>query len=290
MTGAFHGDPAVKQDLRARLAGHLAAGTLHFGQTHWDGTSGSALGVSVQGTDVDAYAQAFGYPLPLVGLLDPLGVMIQGAEQRDAFTLGWIDRVAPGADLARVPVQLMVHMLETIDTHAAVDPLKAQAIALHRRDKDGGSVTRAEWSALRQAVADDHHAGEHDRRSGEDDRMLQASLALLDAAAWPAARGYTPLTTVFDRCVDLIGLEPDPDWSDADEAQRDAFFTAMEKELQPRIEAGETLDFMAIFMEREPELMQRTEAYGDRFQARISQTAQAVADTCLACFGQAPGR
>ena len=69
MTGAFGGNPAIKAALLTRLENHIANGTLRFGGTVWDGSGGSALGVSTEGGDSADYASRFGYPLPMDAIL-----------------------------------------------------------------------------------------------------------------------------------------------------------------------------------------------------------------------------
>lgn len=67
MIRAFHGDPAIRSDVIARLERHADAGTLSFGASHWDGTSGTPLGVAAESAATEDYAARFGYPLALAG-------------------------------------------------------------------------------------------------------------------------------------------------------------------------------------------------------------------------------
>lgn len=283
MTAAFHGDPAVKQDVRNRVARHIAAGTLAIGDTSWDGTGGSPLGVSVEATDVDAYADAFGYPLPLAGLLDPLTAMMGMGDTTNAFVLEWIDAVAPGADLAPLPSRLMRYMIETARTDSGCDLLKQQLVTLHGRDSAEAPVGRTEWAAVRTDIA-------RARETSSDDPLRSGTLSLLDAACWPAGRGYTPLSATLSACIDLVVQMPDPEWTDADDAASNTFFMAMEQELQPRIEAGEDLDFTAICKQRDPGIYARYEAFSARYLGRIRDRAVPIGAACLAEMRAASAR
>lgn len=277
---AFHGDPALKRDVQARLARHIAAGTLLLGDTRWDGTSGSPVGVAVEAADADAYSAAFGYPLPLVGLLDPLTEMLGDQSGSFAFVIDWVDAVEPGAGLAHVPTRVMLHMLETAETDSAVGPLKQALLELHQRDLGNETPTRAEWSALRNSISKAQEA------AGDDYGQL-AHLTVLDAASWPAARGHTPLSATFGACLNLVAMQPDPDWGDADNQRCDTFFMAMEAELSPLIQANEDIDFNAIASEREPDLMRRYAAYSDRYHARMGDRASSIATACIDYLRQA---
>ncbi|WP_076070590.1 hypothetical protein [Sphingomonas montana] len=274
MITAFHGDPAVKQTLGDRVARHIADGTLVIGNTYWDGVSGSPLGVSVEGTDVEAYVATFGYPLPLAGMLDPLTAMMGMGNAANAFVRDWVDVVAPGADLSPVSAKLMRHMVETAQTDTRGEMLKQKVVALHSRDSAEAPVGRAEWSAVRNEIS-------VARDTASDDSLLTGTLALLDAACWPAGRGYTPLSATLSACIDLVTQIPDPEWTEADNKRSDTFFMAMEQELQPRMAAGEDLDFTAICKEREPEIYARYEAFSARYLGRIRNRASDIATRCL---------
>lgn len=275
MTSAFHGDPLIKQTLRDRVARHIADGKLMIGNSYWDGASGSPLGVSVAGTDVDAYADAFGYPLPLAGLLDPITAMMGPGDATNAFVIDWIDAVAPGADLSVLPAPLMRYMLETAQTDARCASLKRDVVALHARDTSEAPVARADWATVRADIAQAREA------APTDDPLLVGTLILLDAACWPAARGYTPLSATLSACIDLVVQTPDPEWTDADNDRTNRFFMAMQEELRPRIDAGEDLDFTAICTAREPELYARYEAYSSRYLGRIRDRAVDIGRVCL---------
>lgn len=277
---AFQGNPAIKRDLQARLLRHIAAETLLLGDTRWDGRSGSPVGVSVEAADANAYSEAFGYPLPLAGLLDPLSEMLGDQGGSFAFVLEWVDAVEPGSDLANVPICVMLHMLETAETGSAAAPLKHALLDLHQRELGNEPPTRGEWSTLRHAIATAQEAA-------GDDHVQRANLAVLDAASWPAARGYTPLSATFGACLNLVAMQQDPDWGDADNQRCDTFFMAMEAELSPRMQAGEDIDFTAVALEREPDLMRRYAAYSERYHTRMRDRASSIAKACIDHFGNA---
>lgn len=278
---AFHGDARVKRDLRDRVTAHIEAGTMLLGDTSWDGSGGSPLGVSAEATDAQAYADAFGYPLPLAALLDPLSAALGEDERGFRFVLDWVSLVEPGADLSQVPARLVLMMLETAGTGSALKPLQERLIALHRRDLANDPVDRAEWSALRQAIAGT-------KADAADNPLAFGGLGLFEAACWPAGRGYTPLSATFSACLVVVGSQADPAWGEADNRQVQDFFDALQEELQPRLEAGEPVDFMAIFQERRPELAERFMAYDNRYQSSLRERSMAIAAACLDCFRQAP--
>lgn len=244
-TTAFDSDPSRKQDLLDRIDRHLAAETLTFMDTAWDGTQGSPLGVSIEGVDPADYATRYGYPLSLAALLDPL--LAYPADTFDAagFVRDWVAVVRPGADLSRVPAELMLFMLGDPAVSAYHAGLTADLMALHRRDRDGDTPPRPQWATARKTILTLPAASS------------SPALALLEAASWPAASGRSSLTSAFEAWRRLQAVFDDPTWSREDEVRKEELLHAIWEDVAPARDAGEQIDYHAQLLLRDADLADR---------------------------------
>jgi len=273
---AFGGDPAVKAALLARIDGHLANGTLTFGGTAWDGRSGSALGVSVEGTDPADYADAYGYPLPLAALLDILAEQPVAPFDAAAFVRSWVDAVRPGADLGGVQTELMLFMLDDPRLAGIDDDIARQVRGLHRRALDGVSGAQSDLSALRAAIV------ALPRRP--EDRRRTMALQMWESAAWPAARGHSTLIAAFTAWRQLHVLIDDPNWSDADEQRKESLLGQIWDEQHAVREAGDVVDYHAHLIARDGDLADRFVTNLRRVNGSFMGAAATLANRCIAAF------
>lgn len=271
---AFRGDPAVKAALLAQIDRHLAAGTLEYGETLWDGERGSAMGVSIEGTDPAVYAADYGYPLSLVVLLDELLRWPAPGFDTVGFVRDWVKVVMPGADLAPAATRLMLSML-TDPGLARIDDALIRAIAaLHEADLDGRPATRAQWATVRQSVL----ALSTDL---SDSRHVIAA-RLCEAAAWPAARGRSTLVSAFHAWRAMHAHIRDAAWSDADEARKDTLLKMIWHDQEAARDRNEMVDYGALLAARDDALAKGFEANLRRSNTNFQAASAVIADHCIA--------
>ncbi|KQN00086.1 hypothetical protein [Sphingomonas sp. Leaf25] len=277
-TGAFGGDPNVKAALLARIDRHVADGTMTFGDSAWTGDGGSALGVSIAGIDPATYAAAFGYPLPLAALLDPLARDLSEAGDAPAFVRSWVSTVTPGADLSGVPTRLMLYMLDDPRLRGIDDALADRLVGLHCRDLDGSPGDRGEWSSVRRSIL----AAKQDA----DPRATAFVVGLWEVAAWPAARGRSTLVATFNAWRQLQAIVDDPEWSREDECRKEAKMKALWYAHAPAADGGE-VDLAALFEASDPALARRSNRNLRRVRDALHGAAPLLADRCTALFRDA---
>jgi hypothetical protein len=267
---AFHGNPAVKATLLARIDRHLAAGTLVFANTAWDGERGSPSGVTSESVDPTVYSQLTGYPVALAPLLDALAANPTVTFDAPAFVRNWIAVVRPGAILSDIPAELMMYMLSDPRV-AAADPVNAaMLIDLHRRDRGGTPPPRREWAAARQAILAMAAPGS------------TPAVSLMEAGAWPAASGRSSLTSAFAAWRRLQAMIDDPTWPPEDERRKEEIFEAMWTEQAPARAAGTDISYHTLLVERDPDLAERFLANLRRVNALAIGAAEQLAGFTIA--------
>ncbi|MEH3120727.1 MAG: hypothetical protein PGN16_01915 [Sphingomonas phyllosphaerae] len=279
---AFHGDPAIQAALLTRIDQALATNALSFGVTRWDAATvqGSALGISVEGTNAEHYAERFGYPLALASLLDPLAERMAGEPiAAGAFIRRWVADVAPGAPLGRAAARLLLWMLETPDVGMDDDPLGRTSIALHRQWLTDDPPSPKDWFALREQILD-AEVPLHDFRR-------KARLALCEAASWPVDQGGSVLVEAMRYWLDFAALEPDADWSDEDERQKEATLAQLWNEQSDARAAGQPVSYPDLFAAVAPDLETRFRAHLTRTTARLPRRAALLGEQCLTLLGAA---
>jgi len=263
--GAFRGDPAIKEDLLARLHHHAKNGTLMFGATHWDGRGGSPLGVSIQGDDRAEYAERFGYPLALAGLLDPL-MALAATDAAVGHSLRWVSCVEPGADLSSVLIRIVDGLLREMGVDRLAAPYHSALLDLYRREASGDPPGRRGWSELRAAIERSEAAEE----PGSDAR---AALAACATACWPLRTSMSVLSTLVAAWVQDATRTSDPAFSDTVQAQAHAMLDEIRRETQAQRDAGEVVNIPALFRSRAPDLAAAFEARLKQNNARYAERA-----------------
>lgn len=271
---AFRGDPAVKSALLAQIDRHLTAGTLIFDDTAWDGERGSAMGVSIGGTDPVAYAADYGYPLSLVVLIDDLLRWPAPGFDTSGFVRDWVSVVEPGADLAPAATRLMLSMLGDPGLSGIDDAVVCAIVALHQDELDGRPAPRKQWAAVRQFILtlpDDP----------SDSRCVIAA-RLYETAAWPAARGRSTLVSAFHAWRAMHAHVRDADWSDAEEARKDALLQEIWTDQQTARDRGDTVDYGALLAARDHALAKGYEANLRQSNTNFQAASAVIAGHCIA--------
>ncbi len=274
MTGAFGGNPAIKAALLTRLENHIANGTLRFGGTVWDGSGGSALGVSTEGGDSADYASRFGYPLPMAGLLDPL-TAYAGSDSGGDAALRWVECVEVGADLSRVPQRIVDHFLTDMGVERLAASSYADVRALHRAEASGVVMHRSEWTAIRrriEAAVETTLPHSHER----------AALNACATACWPLQTSSSILSTLIAAWLQGVNREADPAFGELKNKRAMATLDEIYQQTQPMREKGEAVDIPALFRMRDPILAAGFEASLERANARYLDRAQSVPGIVLA--------
>eukprot|EP01037_Dinobryon_pediforme_P021386 gene21386-22238_t len=143
----------VKAELLAQFDRHIAAGTMRFGPSSGDDSAGrTPLVIATGDTDPDAFVAAYGYPLALAALLDPLAAMLDERESATAFVRDWVALVEPGTDLSGVPSAIVLDLLDAPETRGLAPGLVAPLTRLHQRERAGETVPRGDWARCRQPI------------------------------------------------------------------------------------------------------------------------------------------
>lgn len=268
MTGAFGGDPAVKAALLDRLERHAADGSLRFGTTHWDGQGGSPLGVSTEGGDSADYAERFGYPLALAGLLDPLTAWA-AVDDAAGIALRWVRDVAVGSDLSPVPERIAAHFLIAMDAERLAEPFYTRLRSLYRAEAEDAVLTRRDWAALRERI---EHAAEAEAPRSATHAVLKACAT----ACWPLRTSSSVLTTLIAGWIQDVNRAPDAAFPESERARAHAMLGDIYHETQPVRDAGDPVDIPALFRARAPDLAKAFEAQLERANASHMARAQSV--------------
>ncbi len=249
MIRAFHGDPAIRSDVIARLERHADAGTLSFGASHWDGTSGTPLGVAAESAAIEDYAARFGYPLALAGLLDPIAASVPASACDTA--IAWHRCVRPGTDLSDVPLRILIDLLERLGAPDLAPRRFAVVVAQHRREAAGYIADRATWTPLRTAIETEEAAA---------DDAIRAALGACALACWPLATSRSVLVGLIHAWATAIPVVPDPDFDAVQKQAADAALHALWEETQPQRDFGDAVHLPDLFRTRHPDLARRFEA------------------------------
>ncbi|QQN74732.1 hypothetical protein [Croceicoccus sp. YJ47] len=270
---AFRGDPAVKAELLARLREHAANGTLRFGATQWDGQGGSPLGISVQGGDSVDYAERYGYPLALGGLLDPM-TAYAAPDTAEGYALRWVSSVEPGADLSAVPQRIARTMLRAMGADRLASPYYGDLLSLYEAEGHDAPPPRRAWSELRRAI---EQAAAEAPPHGERQFALKACAN----ACWPLRTSRSALTALIADWVQHAAKEHDPEFDAVEHEQAIAMLDRIYAETQPERDKGEHVDIPAIFRSRAPALAAAFELHLNRANARYIERARTVPDIVL---------
>ena len=274
MSGAVGGDPAVKAALLDRLRAHVADDTLRFGATAWDGRGGTPLGVSTRGGDSADYADRFGYPLALAGLLDPM-TAYAGPDRAVDAALAWVERVPPGADLSPVPERIVDHLLGEMAADRLAVSCRAELGQLYRAEASGTPPARRDWAELRRRI---ERAAEEEPPSSD----ARVALTACATACWPLTTSSSVLPTLIAVWLKDASRVPDPEFGEAVRERAHGMLDQIYRETQPLRDAGEAVDIPARFRARAPALAAAYEAQLARANARYIDRARSVPDMVLA--------
>lgn len=271
---AFHGSLAIKAELLSHIDVHLADDTLLFERTMWKDGRGSALGVSVKGTDPLVYTEKFGYPLALAAALDPLASF--PAENFDArrFVRDWVEKVTPGISLEYIPNRLMLWMLDAPELRGVYDSTLTTIIELHRRDINSDTVTKSEWKQARETVLS---------LPDDTDNWNHRVKRMLEAASWTTMRGRSVLVDAISAWRNLAVREANDDWSYADEYKTEIALNTLWQEQQQQDDEGDP-NYPAQFEQRDPELSRRFVANLNRTNRRFNERGAEIAVQCISLF------
>ena len=263
-TIAFHGDPAIRAEMKARLARAGAEGTLLVGPTAWDGRQGTMAGLLGEGEgDGKAFAAATGIP---AGVGDLFDLLLQSVGRTPAtaaaIAQGWIDALPVGADTSVLPGLIVLRML-TDPAFGDLDAVRHDVVRLHERVARGLRTERKDWAAVRAAAV------------AAADAAGDPVLAMTEAAAWSPLTSRTVLTDTFHGWLDArVARAPGGDWDAAREARAQATLEAIAGEHQEVLDRGDRVDFPTLFAARDPELARGFVANIDRYHHLVGTFAQ----------------
>ena len=278
-TIAFHGDPAVKAQMKERLARAGAEDALVIGATSWDGRQGTMAGLLGEG-DGKAFAAATGIPASIGDLFDLLLQFVAHTPGEVAQTgQAWLEALPVGADTSVLPGRIALRML-TWPEFGDVEDVRNGVVRLHERAARGLRTERKDWSAARAAaVAAANATG-------------TSVAAMTEAAAWSPLTSRTVLTDTFRGWLEArVARAPGADWDKEREARSQETLEAIAAEHQEMIDRGERPDYRELFLARDPELARGFLGAIDRYQkltAAFAQDAVALVTEELAAASDDP--
>jgi hypothetical protein len=190
---AFHDDPALKQELLARLQAHAQAGEILNRANVWHDGKGGPVACMVHDTDLAVWQQRTGVPRAVGSALDVAASYLDEPEQAARFVLEWVEAVEVGQDLRRVAPALIEwllsdseHGIHRLAENEAVRQMIKRVADLHRRAATGDAPDEAEWRAARAAAMAATDACETP--------LEKSILACAEAAAWNPATSATVMS------------------------------------------------------------------------------------------------
>jgi hypothetical protein len=202
---AFHADPALKQEILARLKTHAQAGEILNCAHVWDDGKGGPVACMVHDTDLAVWQQRCGIPKAVGSALDLAASHLDGPEQAAGFAIEWVEAVEVGQDLRGVAPALLAWLLSDRE-HGILRFAEPEAVReaigrvadLHRRAAAGDVAPEAEWRAARAAAMAATDACE---------TPLQKSIAAAgEAAAWNPATAAAAVSDTVRAWVNLFSL------------------------------------------------------------------------------------
>ncbi len=156
---AYHGDPALRADVLARMRAHVAADEIIQGYDYWEDCKGCAVGCLTRdrrGGHAE-YPLYFGIPEVLAYIEDRLFEALDAADAK-AWPVRFLDAIPLGADLnlawPRFAHALLVDPVRGVlrlTRDGSSQRISIEAVAaLCERQICGGSVAREEWDKARK--------------------------------------------------------------------------------------------------------------------------------------------
>jgi hypothetical protein len=287
MTVAFRGSQSAQDAFLVQFDGVTKGLGANFG---------SLAGLLTGGGDTAVLADRTGYPPGLLMLLERLfDALAQvwfatGTDETRTLALAavrrWFADVAPGSDLAPVAGRLAIWLINDaaersrLAVHAPeLDLVGRKLIALHVRTLAGEAVARKEWAEVRNAaISINNTLPSHPTR--------WAGMAI-EAGSWDPASSMVVLSDVL-RPVNEIHARAASEatgWTDEDRDRAQALLDGLVKENRGRHQAGETVDFSALFQAADPDLHLRS---GIAYQASSRASSafyQEILEVTLAFLG-----
>ncbi|MBB6253253.1 hypothetical protein [Nitrospirillum iridis] len=254
---AFHGRPDLKQRLVDAIDALVAEG-------HFSGRRNAKSLTALLSMEWEEFSEFYGLPPALVLLLD----IMPAYAFNEVAVAAWRDLVlaiTPGADLAPPLHDFLLMMMSPPREDIDPSDITGRLSKLHQRLLAGEAVPRPEWANIRKELV----ALSEEGLPAGDRRKLQYSV--WEAAAWPLRDSPSILVQMFRSWGILSELVPDPEWSDADEANKERVLREIWREQESVRAAGETPEYPVLFMAREPDLARRFEAHLNRANAGTSE-------------------
>ena len=202
---AFHGDPAVKRELLARLKAHAQAGEVINRANVWQDGKGGPVACLAHDTDLAVWQQRTGMPRAVGIALDTAASYLDAPEQAAQFSLEWLEAVSIGQDLRGVAPALLDWLLTDADVglwrSAESEPVRdmiGRVADLHRRVAANDAPPETEWRAVRAAAM-----ALTDSCANATEKALAAAT---EAAAWNAATSATVVSDTVRAWNNLFGL------------------------------------------------------------------------------------
>ena len=234
---AFLGDPDLKQHVLDRVRRHVADKEVTPGAGFWDGQRGCLGGVAVHDADATLFEREIGIPAGVLFIAERLWEVsywfapmhVPGFESPISddgrrlwqFPADWLDAIAPGACVGKVPGLFLVSTLrraarvsDATQECSEASALLHEVTALHANCLAGESIDRATWKALRAGAARAASAATNDI-----DRTL-AEIAGI--AAWQCTPNGSLTADVLEADTKLSGATARRAlaWTLSEEAQR----------------------------------------------------------------------
>ncbi|RDU95130.1 thioredoxin [Trinickia dinghuensis] len=197
---AFGGDPQVKAAQTARLQAHLTRKQATPDESMWEGQISSALRFVANTADPDDCARVLGIPTDVVSIVETLSTY-RGTHLKAAlYVARWLESVPVGANLSKLPDQLLVHLLKNqmvtdlLDGDASLLGVRDELVSLHSAVASGAAPEDESWAKVKKACAE--------IASNLDDKHRSRLATMLQSASMPLSKDPDVLSGV----VFAVGL------------------------------------------------------------------------------------
>ncbi len=181
---AFGGNPQAKATDLDRLRGYLTRKQAAPNENMWDGQINSALGFVTGEAYPDDCARKLGMPAEVVSIVETLSTYRETRINGALFVAEWLESVPVGADLSKLPGQLLVHLLESpmvadlLGGDSALLEIRDELVALHRAETADAGGVESSWAKVKKACAD-IASDASDKSRGRLAHMLESASSVL---------------------------------------------------------------------------------------------------------------
>jgi thioredoxin len=263
---AFGGDANAKTVYVNRLREHIESKLAAPNEPMWDGNISGGLQFVTNEPLSEECARVLGVPPEVVSLVETLS-SYYGTNAKNAEFIGdWLDHIPAGANLSRLPAELVVRILESdtvsklVSAESALLGLRDELLSMHIAESKGEVVVDSKWQDAKQACQERGVFG-----------------VMLAAGASPLRKNPELLDEFIPRVTMSVWrkLQADCGWKAGDEARMDEIAESIWESAIQNAEEPPRGDALLQRMEAvEPALLRRHRYHYDEGSRTMRQVGQ----------------